>query len=68
MAEIGKRISVGDLLGFKVHGFIAWWIWRTYYLANLPINIAPMSTIWTNEHVLQIYGCALALYYRPTVS
>ena len=36
MAEIGKRTGVGDLLGFRVHGFIAWWIWRTYYLANLP--------------------------------
>lgn len=20
----------------KVHGFLAWWLWRTYYLANLP--------------------------------
>jgi NADH dehydrogenase len=36
MAEIGKRTGVGDLLGLKVHGFAAWWIWRTYYLANLP--------------------------------
>jgi NADH dehydrogenase len=36
MAEIGKRTGVGDLLGLKIHGFIAWWIWRTYYLANLP--------------------------------
>lgn len=36
MAEIGKRTSVGDLLGIKVHGFIAWWIWRSYYLSNLP--------------------------------
>lgn len=36
MAEIGKRTGVGDILGLKVHGFVAWWIWRTYYLANLP--------------------------------
>lgn len=36
MAEIGKRNGVGELLGLKVHGFVAWWIWRTYYLANLP--------------------------------
>jgi len=36
MAEIGKRTAVGDLLGIKVHGFIAWWIWRSYYLSNLP--------------------------------
>jgi NADH dehydrogenase len=36
MAEIGKRNGVGELLGLRVHGFVAWWIWRTYYLANLP--------------------------------
>lgn len=36
MAEIGKRTAVGDLLGFKVQGFTAWWIWRLYYLGSLP--------------------------------
>jgi NADH dehydrogenase len=36
MASIGKRDGVGNLLGIQVHGFLAWWIWRTYYLANLP--------------------------------
>jgi NADH dehydrogenase len=36
MAEIGKRTGVGDILGLKVYGFVAWWIWRTYYLATLP--------------------------------
>jgi NADH:quinone reductase (non-electrogenic) len=36
MASIGKRNGVGAILGVEVQGFIAWWIWRTYYLANLP--------------------------------
>jgi NADH dehydrogenase len=36
MATIGKRAGVGNLLGIQVHGFLAWWIWRNYYLANLP--------------------------------
>lgn len=36
MATIGKRNGVGKLLGLKVQGFVAWWIWRMYYLANLP--------------------------------
>jgi NADH:ubiquinone reductase (H+-translocating) len=36
MAEIGKRTGVATLFGFKVHGFVAWWLWRTFYLANLP--------------------------------
>ena len=36
MALIGKRNGVGVLLGYKIHGFLAWWIWRLYYLGNLP--------------------------------
>jgi NADH:ubiquinone reductase (H+-translocating) len=37
MAEIGKRDGVAILFNrFKLHGFLAWWLWRTYYLANLP--------------------------------
>jgi NADH dehydrogenase FAD-containing subunit len=27
MALIGKRNGVGILLGHKVHGFTAWWLW-----------------------------------------
>jgi NADH dehydrogenase len=38
MALIGKRNGVGILLGHKVHGFTAWWLWRLYYLGNLPIT------------------------------
>jgi NADH dehydrogenase len=36
MASIGKRTGVGNLLGVQVQGFLAWWIWRNYYLVNLP--------------------------------
>ena len=36
MATIGKRSGVGDLLGIQVQGFLAWWVWRNYSLANLP--------------------------------
>jgi NADH dehydrogenase len=34
MAEIGKRVGVTKLFGFKIHGFVAWWLWRTF----LPIQ------------------------------
>jgi NADH dehydrogenase len=37
IATIGKRNGVGAILGIKVQGFIAWWIWRTCYLANIPM-------------------------------
>jgi len=36
MAEIGSRTGVALLFGFKLHGVIAWLIWRYYYLTNLP--------------------------------
>ena len=36
MALIGKRNGVGILFGHRVHGFTAWWLWRSYYFGNLP--------------------------------
>jgi NADH dehydrogenase len=36
MATIGKRSGVAILFGLKIHGFAAWWLWRTFYLVNMP--------------------------------
>jgi NADH dehydrogenase len=36
MALIGKRNGVGIIFGYKIHGFLAWAIWRFYYLSTLP--------------------------------
>ena len=36
MALIGKRNGVGIISGYKFHGFLAWWVWRCYYLTKLP--------------------------------
>ncbi|MDP0500456.1 MAG: FAD-dependent oxidoreductase [Verrucomicrobiota bacterium JB022] len=36
LAAIGHRSAVGDVMGIKISGFIAWWIWRTVYLSKLP--------------------------------
>lgn len=36
MTLIGRRNGVGILFGYKIHGFTAWWFWRSYYLLNLP--------------------------------
>jgi len=36
MAEIGKRYGIATLFGLRFHGFVAWWLWRTFYLTNLP--------------------------------
>src|SRR5215813_3943094 len=60
MAEIGKRIGVAILFNkIKLHGFVAWWLWRTYYLANLP----------TTRKRLKVLGDWISdLMFKPDVS
>jgi NADH:quinone reductase (non-electrogenic) len=36
LAAIGKRTGVARILGINFSGFVAWWLWRTIYLAKLP--------------------------------
>ncbi len=52
MAEIGKRTGVAILFGrIKLHGFMAWWLWRSYYLANLPTAKKKLKVMddWTSD-------------------
>ena len=60
MAEIGKRTGVAILFNkIKLHGFLAWWLWRTYYLANLP----------TTRKRLKVLGDWISdLMFKPDVS
>ncbi|MFO0829859.1 MAG: NAD(P)/FAD-dependent oxidoreductase [Phycisphaerales bacterium] len=36
LASLGRRTGVANILGLNFSGFIAWWLWRTIYLAKLP--------------------------------
>jgi len=36
LASIGHRTGVAKIMGFHFSGLIAWWLWRTIYLAKLP--------------------------------
>ena len=36
MATIGKRTGVALLRDQKLHGIVAWFLWRLFYLTNLP--------------------------------
>ncbi len=36
LAAIGRRTGVAQILGRRFSGFLAWWLWRTIYLAKLP--------------------------------
>jgi NADH dehydrogenase len=36
LANIGRHAAVAEVFGLQFKGFIAWWMWRTIYLAKLP--------------------------------
>jgi len=36
MAIVGERTGVADIMGLRFQGFIAWFLWRTYYLNRIP--------------------------------
>ena len=36
LASLGDFDGVGRVMKFKVRGFIAWWVWRSYYLMQMP--------------------------------
>jgi NADH dehydrogenase len=36
LASIGHRNAVATIYGFKISGFLAWFLWRGIYLAKLP--------------------------------
>jgi len=36
LVSLGRFRGVGELLGIKVSGFPAWFLWRSYYLLRLP--------------------------------
>jgi NADH dehydrogenase len=56
MAEIGKRTGVAILFNkYKLHGFLAWWLWRTYYLANLPTARKKLKVLgdWISDFIFK---------------
>jgi len=59
MAEIGKRAGIAKLFGFKIHGFLGWWLWRTFYLSNLPTIKKKLKVIgdWSAD-----------LFFKPDIS
>jgi NADH dehydrogenase len=49
LASIGHRTGVASMFGFKFSGFIAWWMWRSVYLAKLPRLVKKLRVVmaWT---------------------
>jgi len=36
MGSLGHRSAVAEVMGLRLSGFAAWWLWRTVYLMKLP--------------------------------
>ncbi|PTY05256.1 copper transporter [Opitutaceae bacterium EW11] len=51
LATVGQRAAVAELFGFRFSGFIAWWMWRSIYLAKLPGTLRKLRVMmdWTFE-------------------
>jgi NADH dehydrogenase len=54
MGSLGRRSAVAEVFGFKLSGFLAWWLWRTIYLLKLPglDRKLRVATDWTLDLVL----------------
>jgi NADH dehydrogenase len=35
LASLGHYSGVGRVMRFKIRGFLAWWVWRTYYVMQM---------------------------------
>ena len=55
MATIGKRSGVAIIDRLDLHGFIAWSIWRVYYLLRLPTSRKKIRILadWTIDLVFK---------------
>jgi NADH dehydrogenase len=36
IASLGRYNGVAKIFGIKIKGFLAWWVWRTYYMLQMP--------------------------------
>jgi NADH dehydrogenase len=36
LAALGHYKGVGNVMKLRIYGFFAWWVWRSYYLMQMP--------------------------------
>jgi len=70
LAAIGRRCGVAEIYGFKFSGLIAWWLWRTIYLAKLPglQNKIRVAIDWTLDLIFSKDIVELPTLQAPTMS
>ena len=52
---LGRFSAAGDVMGFQISGFPAWWLYRTYYLYQLPRLERKLKVVidWTLECIFR---------------
>jgi NADH dehydrogenase len=58
LASLGRYTGVGKIRWFRIHGFFAWWVRRTYYLMQMPQ--------WSRR-VRIVIDWTVALFFRNDV-
>jgi NADH:ubiquinone reductase (H+-translocating) len=59
MASLGHTRAVARVFGFRLTGFVAWWIRRTYYLFQMPR--------W-DRRLRIVLDWTVALFFRPDIT
>jgi NADH:ubiquinone reductase (H+-translocating) len=69
MANLGERSAVAMVGGFKISGFPAWWLWRTYYLSRIPTleRKIRVALDWTLDLLFSRDTVKLSMPLEPPV-
>jgi NADH dehydrogenase len=70
LATIGRRAGVATVFGIRFSGFLAWWLWRTIYLAKLPRVEKKLRVMvdWTLDLLFSKDLVQYTTYRAPTLS
>jgi NADH dehydrogenase len=70
LATIGRRTGVARIFGVRFSGFLAWWLWRTIYLAKLPRTEKKLRVMldWTLDLLFSKDLVQYATHRSPSMS
>src|SRR5205807_4391440 len=59
VATLGRHKGIAEVLGLRLHGFLGWWVTRSYHLYQLPLaqRKARVVVDWT-----------VALFFRRDIA
>jgi len=58
LVALGKRNAIAEIGPFTATGFLAWWLWRSYYLTQMPLP---------NKRLRVLFSWTIDLFSPPTL-